>query len=53
MQITQEFLQEEIRSLELEIEKASAFILKAQGALDAYKLLINRIQAPNQEPSNG
>ena len=46
MQITKEFLLCEIESLEQEMQKAQAFIIKAQGTIEAYKMLINRINAP-------
>lgn len=49
MQITKEFLQAEISDLELEIQRAQAFILKAQGTVEAYKMLINRLDAPEIE----
>lgn len=49
MQITKEFLESEIRDLEQEIQKANAFILKAQGTIEAYGMLINRLDAPEQE----
>ena len=49
MQITKEFLQAEISDLELEIQRAQAFILKAQGTVEAYRMLINRLDAPEQE----
>lgn len=49
MQITKEFLESEIVDLEQEIQKANAFILKAQGTIEAYKMLINRIDAPEQQ----
>ena len=49
MQITEEFLDSEIRDLELEIQKANAFILKAQGTIEAYRMLINRLDAPEPE----
>ena len=51
MQLTKEFLVAEIRDLELEIEKAKAFTTKAQGAIEAYRMLINRLEAP--EPDVG
>ena len=43
MEITKEFLEAEIRDLEAEIQKANVFILKAQGTVEAYKMLINRL----------
>jgi hypothetical protein len=53
MQITKEFLESEISDLEQEIHKASAFMLKAQGTVEAYKMLINRLEAPEPEQENG
>ena len=54
MQITKEFLESEIRDLEQEIQKANAFILKAQGTVEAYKMLINRLDSPELEnPQKG
>ena len=53
MQITKEFLESEIRDLEAEVQKANAFILKAQGTIEAYKMLINRLDAPELEPQDG
>lgn len=52
MQITKEFLQAEIADLEQEILKANAFMLKAQGTIEAYKMLINRLEAPELEQTN-
>ena len=51
MDVTREFLQEEIGSLESEIQKAQVFIIKAQGTVEAYQMLIRRIAAP--EPNTG
>lgn len=50
MQITQEFLEAEIRDLETEMQKAQAFMLKAQGTIEAYRMLINRLAAPEETP---
>lgn len=52
MQITKDFLESEIRDLEQEINKANAFIIKAQGTIEAYKMLINRLDTPEPEPKN-
>lgn len=52
MQVTKEFLESEIRDLEVEVQKANAFILKAQGTIEAYKMLINRLDAPEPEQQN-
>lgn len=49
MQITKEFLSAEIRDLDAEIQKAQAFIIKAQGTIEAYKMLINRLDAPEPD----
>ena len=40
----------EIGSLAQEIQKANAFIFKAQGTIEAYQMLINRLDAPEPEP---
>lgn len=49
MQITKEFLQAEIRDLEVEIQKANTFMIKAQGTIEAFKMLINRLEAPEPD----
>jgi hypothetical protein len=51
MEISKDFLQEEISCLEIEIQKAQTFIIKAQGTVEAYQMLIRRIEAP--EPNMG
>jgi len=53
MQITKEFLAAEIGDLEQEMNKAQAFLIKAQGTVEAYKMLINRLDAPEPEQENG
>jgi len=54
MQITKEFLEAEMSDLEREIEKAKTFITQAQGALNAYTVLLNRLDAPEEtEIENG
>jgi hypothetical protein len=53
MQITKEFLETEIRSLEAEAQKAQTFLVQAQATVQAYKMLINRIDAPEPEQENG
>lgn len=52
MQITKEFLVAEIADLHNEIGKAQAFLLKAQGTIEAYQMLINRLETPEPEQSN-
>jgi hypothetical protein len=49
MQITQEFLEAEIRELEAEAQKAQTFLIQAQATITAYKMLINRLEAPEPE----
>lgn len=49
MQITKDFLESEIRDLETEIQRANAFIIKAQGTIEAYRMLINRLETPEPE----
>ena len=53
MQITKEFLETEIRDLEAEANKANAFLIQAQATIQAYKMLINRLEAPEPEQQNG
>jgi len=54
MQITKEFLEVEIRDLEQEAEKAQTFLIQAQATITAYKMLINRLDAPEEtENVNG
>jgi len=53
MQITKEFLESEIRDLEQEANKAQTFLIQAQATITAYKMLINRLEAPEEtENSN-
>ena len=52
MQITKEFLVAEITDLEQEIQRANAFVIKAQGTVEAYKMLINRLDQPEPEQTN-
>jgi hypothetical protein len=49
MQITKEFLESEIRDLEQEANKAQTFLIQAQATITAYKMLINRLEAPETE----
>jgi len=49
MQITKEFLETEISDLETEAQKAQNFLIQAQGTIQAYKMLINRLDAPEQQ----
>ena len=52
MQITKEFLETEIRELETETQKAQTFLTQAQATIQAYKMLINRLDAPEPEPQH-
>jgi hypothetical protein len=52
MQITKEFLETEIRDLETEANKAQTFVIQAQATIQAYKMLINRLEAPELEQKN-
>ena len=52
MQITKEFLESEIRDLEIEAQKAQTFVAQAQATIQAYKMLINRLDAPELEQQN-
>jgi hypothetical protein len=53
MQITKEFLESEIRDLEAEAQRAQTFLTQAQATIQAYKMLINRLEAPEPEQENG
>ena len=53
MQITKEFLQAEILDLEREAQKANTFLLQAQATINAYKMLVNRLDAPEPEQTDG
>ena len=53
MQITKEFLEAEIRDLEQEANKAQTFLIQAQATIAAYKMLINRLEATEQEKQDG
>ena len=54
MQITKEFLESEIRDLETEAQKAQNFLVQAQSTIQAYKMLINRLDAPEvEQPEEG
>ena len=49
MQIPKEFLETEIRDLETEAQKAQTFLIQSQATIQAYKMLINRLDAPEPE----
>lgn len=49
MQISKEFLEAEIRDLEIEMQKAQTFIIKAQGTIEAYQMLVRRLDAPEEQ----
>jgi len=53
MQITKEFLESEIRDLEQEANKAQTFLIQAQATIAAYRMLLNRLEAPETENQNG
>ena len=48
MEITKEFLLSEISDLEQESQKANTFLIQAQATISAYKMLINRLEAPDE-----
>jgi len=50
MDITKEFLEGEIESLEAEAKKAEIFFVKAQAVIEAYKMLCNRIDHADDLP---
>ena len=55
MQITENYLVSEIGDLEREVEKAQVFIIKAQATVTAYKMLVQRLNTPEEakEPVDG
>jgi hypothetical protein len=48
MQITKEFLEAEIQALEQESNKANTFLIQAQATVAAYKMLLNRLETPEE-----
>mgnify|MGYP003347097961 FL=1 len=52
MQITKEFLEAEIQSLEQELNKAQVFQVQAQATVQAYKMLLNRLEAPEENTND-
>lgn len=53
MQITKEFLKAEIAELELELQKAVNFQIQVQATITAYRMLLNRLDAPEMEQQTG
>lgn len=47
-QIKQEFLQAEVDNLTSEIARANEFIIRAQGVIAAYNMLINTLNTPEE-----
>jgi hypothetical protein len=45
--ITKDFLEGEIQQLESEVKKAQAFTLQAQAVINAYRMLVSRL---DEEP---
>jgi hypothetical protein len=52
MQINKEFLLSEIIDLETESQKAQTFLIQAQATISAYRMLINRLEAPEPTEEN-
>jgi hypothetical protein len=50
MQITKEFLESEIALLAREIDKANAFLIRADGAMTAHKMLLSKLAEPEPQP---
>lgn len=50
MAITKEFLQAEIAALETEMARANAFAVKAAGVIEAYRMLVAKLDEP--EPTD-
>jgi hypothetical protein len=47
MQITREFLQEEVAHVEAGMREAQAFLVKAQAALDVHRMLLAKLEEPD------
>ncbi len=48
MQISKEFLLSEISDLESESKKAQTFLIQAQATISAYKMLIDKLEEPEE-----
>ena len=48
MNISKDFLLAEIGELEQELNKANTFIIQAQATIAAYKMLINKLDQPEE-----
>jgi hypothetical protein len=46
MQITMEFLEAEIADLQTEMRKAETFLISAQSTIQAYQMLVRRLDTP-------
>lgn len=44
MEISKEFLESEIAAMQSELEKAQTFLIQAQAVINAYRMLINKIE---------
>jgi hypothetical protein len=53
MQITKEFLEAEVAELEREMQKAVTFQIQAQATIQAYRMLLDRLDAPELEQKDG
>lgn len=53
MQITREFLVSEVARLEADREQAKSFVTAVQGAIDGYKALVERLDAPKAPEPTG
>jgi hypothetical protein len=48
VQISKEFLLSEIFDLESESQKAQTFLIQAQATISAYKMLIDKLEEPEE-----
>ena len=46
------FRSAEIQSLEQEATKAQTFLIQAQATVAAYQMLLNRLEAPEEQENN-
>ena len=52
MEIKKEFLLAEIKSLEVELNKAQTFIIQAQATISAYQMLVRRLDSQEEDASS-
>jgi hypothetical protein len=49
MQITKDFLEQEVKELETELAKAQSFVTQSQAVIGAYKMLLRRLDTEESQ----